>query len=473
MTAPESVLPRGAVRGRLRGELLLGLAVFGLYSLVVMLPEEARARAAREHGRLVYDLERVLGIDVERTLNGWLAGQPVWRVLANYEYAITYLAAALGLLAWLYLRHPERYRTARNAFVLLNLGGIACFALFPVMPPRFMADLGFVDTVRLGRTWGSWGSPMVEHADRYAAVPSLHMAWTLWVGVELARVSARRWVQGLNAAHVVVTGYVIMATANHYLLDAVAAVPLVAAAVFVAERTTPPAGAVRVRAPDAFFLAVETADAPQHAGGVIMLDTSRDAVERADLVRVVGERLDRLPRFRQRLSAPDRRRPVWRDHPEIDWSWHVVERDVDGMGGLRDLIAGIQSAPLPRDRPLWRMFLVRGAAPGRTTVVFLMHHVVADGVGVVAQAVALMEPRPADEDGGPARPRLGRLREAAATVAGRTRTSRVPRTSGAFASSTTSGSSSPPILPTSSFSIAVRFAGVGSSQRRNTRSRRR
>ncbi|TDD85153.1 bifunctional phosphatase PAP2/O-acyltransferase family protein [Actinomadura rubrisoli] len=423
VTAPDAVLARGGAvaRGRLRVEVLLGLAVFGLYSLVVMLPQGARERAAREHGEMVYALERALHIDIERTLNGWLAEQSALRVLANYEYATTYVASALGLLAWLYLRHPERYRTARNAFILLNLGGIACFAVFPVMPPRLMGDLGFVDTVRLGRTWGSWGSPLVEHADRFAAVPSLHMAWTLWVGVELARVSARRWVQAINAAHIVLTGYVIMATANHYLLDAVAAVPLVGLAAFVAERTTPPAEAVRVRAPDAFFLAVETPEAPQHAGGVIMLDTSRAAVTRADLLRVIGERLDRLPRFRQRLTAAGRwRRPVWSDHPAIDWSWHVAERDVDGMDGLRAVIAGIQSEPLPRDRPLWRMVLVRGAAPGRTAVVFLMHHVVADGVGVVAQAMSLMEPEepyPIGSDG-PSPPPRKRVREAAATVIG-------------------------------------------------------
>ncbi|WP_131742281.1 bifunctional phosphatase PAP2/O-acyltransferase family protein [Actinomadura roseirufa] len=418
VTAPETVLApdRGAERGRLRVELLLGLTVFGLYALVVMLPQEARERAARRHGDALFDLERALGVDVERSLNKWLADQSVLRVLANYEYAITYLASAFGLLTWLYLRHPERYRTARNAFVLLNLGGIACFALYPVMPPRFMNDLGFVDTVRLGRTWGSWGSPMVEHADRFAAVPSLHMAWTLWVGVELARVSARRWVQSLNALHIVVTCYIIMATANHYLLDAVAAVPLVAAAVFVAERANRPA-TDRVRAPDAFFLAVETPSAPQHAGGVIMLDTSRTAVTAADLARLITDRMDRLPRFRQRLTPARRwRRPRWRDHPGLDWSWHIMERDVAGMAELRALVAGLQGEPLPRDRPLWRMVVVRGAEPGRTVVVFFMHHVVADGIGVVAHAMGLMEPYPI-ASAWPAPPRRP-VRAAAATLAG-------------------------------------------------------
>ncbi|MBT2211315.1 MULTISPECIES: phosphatase PAP2 family protein [Actinomadura] len=419
MTAPDAVVTGGGAvaRGRLRGELLLGMAVFGLYALVVMLPQDARERAARGHGRALYDLERALRLDVERTLNGWLAGQPVWRVLANYEYAITYIASAVALLAWLYLRHPERYRTARNAFLLINLVGIACFALYPVMPPRLMPELGFVDTVRLGRTWGSWGSPMVEHADRFAAVPSLHMAWTLWVGVELARVSARRWVQSVNAVHILLTLYVIMATANHYLLDALAAVPLVGFAVYAAERATPRGAGERVRGPDAFFLAVETPEAPQHAGGLIVLDTARAPVTRDDLAALVAARLEDHPRFRQRLADGGRwRRPLWRDDPAIDWAWHVQERRVDGMAGLRAVVAAIQSEPLPRDRPLWRMILVTGVAPGRDAVVFLMHHVVADGVGVVAHAMALMEPYPLDYGGTGRRRRP--VQEALATATG-------------------------------------------------------
>ncbi|WP_019634140.1 bifunctional phosphatase PAP2/O-acyltransferase family protein [Actinomadura atramentaria] len=420
MTAPEAVLPGRRAPTGLRAwrELLVGLAVFALYALVVMLPEDARRAAARRHADTLYGWERALRIDVEHALNGWLAHQPVLRVLANYEYAVTYIASALGLLVWLYLRHPDRYRTARNTFVVLNLLALACFTLYPLMPPRLMPDLGFVDTVRLGRTWGSWGSPLVENADQLAAMPSLHMAWTLWVGVELAKTSALRSVQVLNALHILLTGYVIMATANHYVLDAVAAVPLVALSVCTVRRTRG-ARAERVAATDAFFLAVETPRAPQHVGGVMVLDTSRTPVGRADVVRLVLDRLDRVPRFRQRLVTPSRlRRPVWEDHPVIDWDWHVVERDVTGRGmtGLRAVVAELQSEALPRDRPLWRMVVVQGVAPDRTAVVFLMHHVVADGIGVVAQALLLMDAPPARADRGGRRP--GPAARAAATAVG-------------------------------------------------------
>ncbi|TDD34769.1 DUF1298 domain-containing protein [Actinomadura sp. KC06] len=417
VTARDAVLTSDAPRPglRVRRELLIGLLLTALYAVIANLPAEGRTATARENGEALFNLEKALRLDVELGLNRWLADQSVLRVLANYEYAITYIASALALLIWLFIRHPERYRTARNAFILLNLGGLATFALYPVMPPRLMPDLGFIDTVLQGRTWGSWGSPLVEHADKFAAVPSLHMGWTLWVGVELARVNAKRWVQVLNAVHVLVTLYVILATANHFILDAIIAVPYVFAAVFVAERIARPAGA-RAAGPDAFFLAVETPEAPQHPGGVIMLDTSRKDVGRDDLVRVINERLGGLPRFRQRLVRRGRwRRPVWRDHQPVDWEWHVTERRVDGMPGLRAAVAELQSQALPLDRPPWRMVVLKGAEPGRTAVVYLMHHVVADGVGIVAQAVYLMEPPPEPFTGRiPRRP----FRKALATVIG-------------------------------------------------------
>ncbi|TDE36897.1 DUF1298 domain-containing protein [Actinomadura sp. 6K520] len=417
VTVRDTVLATGtAVRARLsaRRELLLGLLLFGVYLVVAGLPEEARIGRAREHGEQIYNLERALHLDIELSLNRWLADQGILRVLANYEYAITYIASALALLVWLFARHPEHYRTARNSFVLLNLAGLTCFVLYPVMPPRLMPDLGFIDTVYLGGTWGSWGSPLVEHADQLAAVPSLHMAWTMWVGVELARVKARRWVQVVNIVHIVVTLYVIMATANHFLLDAVAAIPFVAVPVYIAERASRPP-APKVEGPDAFFMAVETPAAPQQAGGLIMLDTSAREIGRADLVREIRARLDGLPRFRQRLAGRGRwRRPRWRDHDPVDWEWHVTERRVDGMAGVRAAVAELQSERLPLDRPPWRMVVLKGAAPGRTAVVYLMHHVVADGVGIVAQAVHLMEPPPEPVPAPPRRP----LRKALATVVG-------------------------------------------------------
>ncbi|GAA3929109.1 hypothetical protein GCM10023085_08110 [Actinomadura viridis] len=410
-----------ASRLSLRRELLIGLAVFAVYAVVDSVPVAGRSAAAEAHSRALDAFETGLGVGFVRPLNAWLTEHPVLCTLANYEYATTYLVSAFIMLVWLYRRRPDRYPVARTSFALINLVAVACFALYPVTPPRLLPGLGFVDTVRLGQTWGSWGTPVIDSANQLAAMPSLHVAWALWVSVELARISAGRAVQAIGVLHVAVTVLVTLATANHYLLDSAGAAVLVLGCVHVAERFAGAPRDRRVGPSDAFFLAVESPRSPQHVGGLIILAAPEGALTRERLVAVVGDRLGALPRFRQRLAPRGRwRRPVWAEHPVLDWDWHVAARDLPAPGGaaaLDHLVAGLQGEPLPRDRPLWRLVLVRGYDPERTAVVFLMHHVVADGLGVVAHALRLMEPElPPAPDEGAAGP--GAVRRTAGTAAG-------------------------------------------------------
>jgi diacylglycerol O-acyltransferase len=224
-------------------ELAIGLATFGLYLLVDVAGSAAgtaHERAARQHADLLWAAERRLHLAVEPALNDWLTPRPLLRTLANYEYGTTYIVAAFGLLGWLYARRPEAYLPARRSFVLLNAVAIGCFLLWPVMPPRLAVGQGFADTVTLGHTWGSWGSPAVAHANQLAAMPSLHVAWALWVSVVLAWISGGRPTQVFSAVHVLITVWVVLATANHYLLDAVGGAVLAFGCVF-APGCRPPA----------------------------------------------------------------------------------------------------------------------------------------------------------------------------------------------------------------------------------------
>ena len=410
----------GESRKRVGRELLIGLVVFGLYSLVQMMHGPGRQRAADRHGRDIFDLERRLRIDIEPALNRWLAPHDFLRTLANYEYATTYVVAAGIMLVWLYLRRPDRYREMRNSFVMLNLLGIATFGLYPVAPPRLLAGTHFIDTVREGHTWGSWGSPLVAHANQLAAMPSLHVAWALWVSVVLAELRHTRTVQAVSLVHVGVTLFVIMATANHFLLDAAGGAVVVWLGFLVAGRRTKD----EVKAPDVFFLHVENPAAPQHVGGLAVVDTSAIPFSREGLAATVRAHLDELPRFRQRLRFRGRwRRPVWVEAADLDWNWHVPEYDLTrpdgspgGFAALHALVAELASEPLPRDRPMWRFVAVTGIESNRAAGILIVHHVIADGVGTVAQALNMLEPRYTPRI--PAQRMPGPVKRAAATTVG-------------------------------------------------------
>jgi hypothetical protein len=118
---------------------------------------------------------------------------------------------------WLYARRPAAYRLARNALVLVNAIGLAVFWLLPVAPPRLLG--GFVDSgVVSGIT------TQVSHVspDLYAAMPSLHIGWASWVLLQVFAATANRVARGLAGAHLAVTTIVVVATANHFVLDVAA-----------------------------------------------------------------------------------------------------------------------------------------------------------------------------------------------------------------------------------------------------------
>lgn len=403
-------------------QLLLGLLVFGCYVAVDALDSPGRREAAQRHGHQLLDLEQRLHLDVEHWLNDGLAAHRTLATLANYEYAWSYILSAALVLAWVWWRRPDLWSATRDSFIVLNVVAIASFALYPTAPPRMLGGAGFVDTVQRVGTVGSWGSGIVDTANQMAAMPSLHVGWALWVSAVLARMTAHRRLQLLSATHVLVTGYVVMATANHYLLDAVAVVvPVWLGMRYAAWRyDAPEAAGVALPSCDAFFLHVEDAGAPQHVGGVAIFaaSTGEDPVPSLEAIReLVRTRLAAHPPLDARLAPASRwRRPRWVP-ADVDLDRHVVERrSTSGEAGLYAIVAGLAEEPLPRDRPLWRVLLVRDVGPGRSALVLVVHHAVADGIGTVVHALDLFDPRVALPLPGGTSP--GILQRAAATTVG-------------------------------------------------------
>ena len=137
---------------------------------------------------------------------------------------------------WIWWRRPDIYRPLRNDLVLANLIGFAVFWLFPVAPPRMLP--GFTDVVEKVGGLGSWHNTLISHADQLAAMPSMHLAWAVWCSFVLWRLAGRSMALGgpfLGIAYPLRTAWVVMATANHYLMDVLAGTATTVVAVAVVE----------------------------------------------------------------------------------------------------------------------------------------------------------------------------------------------------------------------------------------------
>lgn len=202
-------------------ELLLVILGYWTYTLVRNTVPDQAGTATRNADQL-YRLEQALRIDVELAVN-LAVDEVTWLIVGmNYYYAVAHFALAIGVLVWLYRRHPGHYPLARTVFLVTNGVALVAFYLYPLAPPRLLPRLGFVDTVVSHGTWGSWASGDVAAAsNQYAAMPSMHVAWSLFCTAAILLLARRRWVRVIGLVHPVLTLVVIVATANHFVLDAV------------------------------------------------------------------------------------------------------------------------------------------------------------------------------------------------------------------------------------------------------------
>ncbi len=191
-----------------------------------------RLPAALAHGSEILGTERSLGIAPEHALDRWLAGHHALGVAVSYYYDNAHFAVTLGLLGYLWWRRADIYRPLRNSLVLINLLGFVVFWRYPVAPPRMLG--GFTDVVAASHTLGSWHTgALASDANQLAAMPSLHLAWAAWCTVAVWRITKRPALRALGVLYPVLTGFAVLATGNHYVLDIVGGLMLTALSVAI------------------------------------------------------------------------------------------------------------------------------------------------------------------------------------------------------------------------------------------------
>ena len=126
------------------------------------------------------------------------------------------------VLIYLFHWHFERYRFWRNTAGLMLLISLLGFWLYPVLPPRLLpAHFGFFDASHYGGIGPIGKAEAGPMANAFAAMPSLHIGWSVWCALAAVPVVRRRWMKVLLILHPIATMFAVVVTANHYILDGV------------------------------------------------------------------------------------------------------------------------------------------------------------------------------------------------------------------------------------------------------------
>ncbi|HEX6328588.1 MAG TPA: phosphatase PAP2 family protein, partial [Jiangellaceae bacterium] len=164
-----------------------------LYSRVRGIADN-QIHVAYDNAERIIALERALNIFGERSVQRAVIGNEAIIHIANTVYIWGFAPLMVGTLAWLIVRRPAHYALFRNALLASGAVALVLFATFPLAPPRFMPQYGFVDTVELHASWYRTfnGSAVVNE---YAAMPSLHFGWVLLAGIAIGMLSKYRAVR--------------------------------------------------------------------------------------------------------------------------------------------------------------------------------------------------------------------------------------------------------------------------------------
>ena len=216
------MLPRGY--GDLIRQLAIWFGFFFAYQLARGLADRNPAKAFTNGWRIITFEQRtthhLVELSAQRIADSshWLLTATAWTYW-NSEFTVVGLT-----LLWVYLRRNDRFVWFRNTVLLANLLGLIGYVLLPTAPPRMFGSFGFGDA--LDSVSGiNHGSAFISLASNpYAAMPSLHAADSLIVGVVMVTVCRHWWAKVLWALWPAWVWFCVMATANHFAVDVVAGI---------------------------------------------------------------------------------------------------------------------------------------------------------------------------------------------------------------------------------------------------------
>jgi hypothetical protein len=186
------------------------------------------------HARDLVSAERSLGLLFEPNVQHWAvsAGWPA--EVARWGYANLHFKGSCLMLAVIYFGYRRSYGFVRNAVFAAMAISVIGYAFFPTAPPRFLPELGLDPSSAVTGNDPLLSRPGDPLFNPFAAVPSMHVGLSVILAWSLAMLVRPRPLRALLFAYPLLMTYVVVASGNHYWLDAAFGLATAALAVGVA-----------------------------------------------------------------------------------------------------------------------------------------------------------------------------------------------------------------------------------------------
>ena len=185
------------------------------------------ALAGLRNAVAVNSISRQLGGAFAEVMNSWLAAHQIAALAASWYYILLQgaITGVVGIvLIW---QRAPHFALHRDALIAVTAIGLVTFWLYPVAPPRMLP--GYHDII--ARAVPTFASTVeAKGADQFASLPSLHVAWALWVALACSGLLRHRALRIVIWLYPAATVLDVLATANHYLLDVITAPAILALA---------------------------------------------------------------------------------------------------------------------------------------------------------------------------------------------------------------------------------------------------
>jgi len=197
---------------------------------------EGRRSVAFANGQMIIDIQKATGTFFEPGFQAFFIAER-WVVdLANFLYMNSHFVLTTAFLVWLYIWRNDSFYFVRNMFIVAMALALVGYTLLPAAPPRLFPEYGFVDTIN-DFSQVNHDSAMVKvFINPYAAVPSMHCAFALMIGIPGALLARRRWACIAWACYPPLVFWVVIVTGNHFWLDAAAGALVAACSALIAAR---------------------------------------------------------------------------------------------------------------------------------------------------------------------------------------------------------------------------------------------